>query len=676
MRQSNETPRGRASRDPLPCALARALGGRSLASGRPLRASLLARAPSRPCPPRTAWSPSCSSPTPIAPGSGALEPRRGASGIAGHLSRRRAGLAGRRARAARSSTSLWWARWCSLARVSTTLAAIHVKDGSRLVDLLTRPPAPSPKDEKTSPGVGPRAAADERARWSLAVVGQLPRARRDQGSHSCGLRPSSLAPFPRAPMPEEDFVATVAHKALAGPVKSRLDQVWQGLEARARSRRCRDAHEARRQRARLRRSHASARRHRDARRRDFSPSSAISTRRASRSTCSRRADAASVPRARLDESGARGRAPLPTKSGACRSAARSRFSRCPLRWSLALADPRQPRLRDESRERRRWRRSPRSSADGSTRPTRPKSRAPSTAGRRGAATGSPAGLMWSGTTRAAVVRAAVSDPGELGQATTAMLKLLSVRAIAEPLSNWVGDMKLTGLGTAQRDRRRPCSRCTWSGAHPRSSSSATATSPRESDAFDIVWSVDKANVRAARQGKKPKPPTRRSREGEAGSDARAGPLREKRFTRLGPTISFALRGRHRAPRAASPAGKRRRRPSFSPTAKIRKSTDRAWFELDMPRQRARRATRATVEPLLGDASGPRARIAKPCLVPGTTKSPCSPASRHSWRASWRSTFSRRAAHASSTPWCAPSSRHEAEETSTPIGPRAGAIASR
>ena len=39
------------------------------------------------------------------------------------------------------------------------------------------------------------------------------------------------APFvartlPTRPMPEEDFLATVAHKALAGPVKSRLDQVW------------------------------------------------------------------------------------------------------------------------------------------------------------------------------------------------------------------------------------------------------------------------------------------------------------------------------------------------------------------------------------------------------------------------------------------------------------------
>ena len=59
-----------------------------------------------------------------------------------------------------------------------------------------------------------------------------------------------------------------------------------------------------------------------------------------------------------------------------------------------------------------------------------------------------AGLVWAGPTRAAVIRGAVADPAELGRGISAMLKLLSVRAIADPLSSWVGEMKISGIGAA------------------------------------------------------------------------------------------------------------------------------------------------------------------------------------------------------------------------------------
>jgi len=159
-----------------------------------------------------------------------------------------------------------------------------------------------------------------------------------------------------------------------------------------------------------------------------------------------------------------------------------------------------------------------------------------------------------------------------------MLKLLSIRAIADPLSNWVGDMKLTGLGGASATEgvvqsvhvvRRP----------PKVQLHRDRDKPAESDAFDIVWSIDKQML-----------------VGAAGKDARAAytsltasnsvaTLAQDAFatsvlTRLGPTISFALLV-DTARLSGEPTTKEKATIVLA-YGKDPKSTDRAWFELDMP----------------------------------------------------------------------------------------------
>jgi hypothetical protein len=186
-----------------------------------------------------------------------------------------------------------------------------------------------------------------------------------------------------------------------------------------------------------------------------------------------------------------------------------------------------------------------------------------------------AGLMWSGATRAAVVRASVSDPAELVQATTAMFKLLSVRAIAEPLSNWVGDMKLTGLspnvseGAVQSVHvvRRP----------PKVQLHRERDKAPESDTFDVVWSIDKQMLVGA-AGKEAKSAYTSLAKG-AGATLGQDAFAQSIFARLGPTISFALlvdTGRL--------TGETAKKDSTIVIAygKDPQSTDRAWFEVDVP----------------------------------------------------------------------------------------------
>src|SRR5260221_1887826 len=101
-----------------------------------------------------------------------------------------------------------------------------------------------------------------------------------------------------------------------------------------------------------------------------------------------------------------------------------------------------------------------------------------------------AGLLWAGPTRAAVLRGSVTDSAELGRGVAAMLRLLSIRAIADPLSSWVGDMKLTGLGPASAGDgvvqtvhvvRRP----------PKVQLRRERDKPAQNDTFDVVWMVGK-----------------------------------------------------------------------------------------------------------------------------------------------------------------------------------------
>jgi hypothetical protein len=156
------------------------------------------------------------------------------------------------------------------------------------------------------------------------------------------------------------------------------------------------------------------------------------------------------------------------------------------------------------------------------------------------------GAILAGPTRSAVVRGAVSDPAALNQSAFAMLDLLSVRAIAEPIANWIGDLKLSGVDTARSAaegelRTVHVARRVPKVKLPRDKSEKTEKPEKvmENDAFDIAWAVGKeAFVGAAGQRAKEALGSLEKPE-ENGTLARTVHLKTA-ATRLGPTIAFAL----------------------------------------------------------------------------------------------------------------------------------------
>ena len=150
------------------------------------------------------------------------------------------------------------------------------------------------------------------------------------------------------------------------------------------------------------------------------------------------------------------------------------------------------------------------------------------------------GAILAGPPRSALVRGAVSDPAAIDQSAFAMLDLLSVRAIAEPIANWIGDLKLSGFDTARSAaegqlrtvhvvRRLPKVKL------PRDKPEKAM----ENDAFDIAWTVGKdAFVGAAGQHAKETLAALEKPE-EMATLARTVHLKNA-ATRLGPTIAVAL----------------------------------------------------------------------------------------------------------------------------------------
>ena len=63
--------------------------------------------------------------------------------------------------------------------------------------------------------------------------------------------------------------------------------------------------------------------------------------------------------------------------------------------------------------------------------------------------------------RAAVVRTSASNPNLLGRSAGQLLSLLSIPAISEPLSNWVGELRLSPASTATGSRGNHSPACTW-----------------------------------------------------------------------------------------------------------------------------------------------------------------------------------------------------------------------
>jgi hypothetical protein len=143
--------------------------------------------------------------------------------------------------------------------------------------------------------------------------------------------------------------------------------------------------------------------------------------------------------------------------------------------------------------------------------------------------------------RAAVVRGAVSDASELDQSFFAMLDLLGVRAIAEPIANWIGDLKLSGVDAAKTTgdgaprvvhvtRRPPKVKL------PRDKSDK----PIETDAFDVAWTIGKDTFIAAagRDAKTMLAALDPSIEGAATLAKNA--ILKKTAARLGATVTFAV----------------------------------------------------------------------------------------------------------------------------------------
>ena len=247
-----------------------------------------------------------------------------------------------------------------------------------------------------------------------------------------------------------------------------------------------------------------------------------------------------------------------------------------------------------------------------------------------------------------------------------MLKLLSVRAISEPLSNWVGDMKLTGLGAASANEgavqsvhvvRRP----------PKVQLQRDRDKPAESDAFDMV-SVGRQAEQAigGRQGKEARAPTHRSRSGRACSDGSGKNVFANSVSaRLGPrSLSFALVVDTARLGGEPPAGKR---DAFVlRTAKIAESNRCALLFRSTCPASVLTSYSSPVGALLGEPLGPRARLASHVSSSGTTKSvlldrlPVVLG-----RATWRSIFSERASHLHSHADGAPSSR-QAEHVEFPM----------
>jgi hypothetical protein len=153
-----------------------------------------------------------------------------------------------------------------------------------------------------------------------------------------------------------------------------------------------------------------------------------------------------------------------------------------------------------------------------------------------------AGII-AGPSRAAIARGAVADGMEIDQSAFAMLDLLNVRAIADPIGNWIGDLKLSGVDGARAAgpgeprtvrvvRRPPKVKL------PRDKTEK-ADKAMDSDAFDIVWSIGKELFFAAagRDAKQTLASLQRTE--DSATLGRSVALRSA-AARLGPTVGFAL----------------------------------------------------------------------------------------------------------------------------------------
>ena len=159
-----------------------------------------------------------------------------------------------------------------------------------------------------------------------------------------------------------------------------------------------------------------------------------------------------------------------------------------------------------------------------------------------------------------------------------MLKLLGVRAIADPLSNWVGDMKLTGLGPASSAADGAVQTVHVVRRPPKVQLKREKDKPAQNDAFDIVWSIGK-DVFMGAAGIDAKGAYASLQKADSGKTLAEEPFVAKTVDRLGQTVSFALlvdTGK------LSESGRGDAEGSAFLVTYGKDHKNQAWFELDAP----------------------------------------------------------------------------------------------
>jgi hypothetical protein len=417
------------------------------------------------------------------------------------------------------------------------VVGIHVKDGARFVELVT---SPTGRFSKGAPEGGftplsPTAAKD--GAWAYAVAGNYLVVAQTRAALA-KFGPFVTRTLPSRPVPAEDVVARAPHDALAGPVSERLKKTWDSWKQ------DREAEDVA-----MRTKHGGSAP-------DFGdPAQAladIDSKAAKLFTILGDLDEARLAltvEPKGPDRGSSYRAIVSMKPRSAEGAAGQEIANMPVAGAepllslpssvaVALLTRDNAELRDQSSAAQVDAISKvlggRLEADDKT-----KIEGAFQSWSKGRGDWLTAGLVWAGPTRAAVLRGAVSDPAELGRGTTAMLKLLGVRAIADPLSNWVGDMKISGLGPSSSAADGSTQTVHVVRRPPKVQLRREREKPPQNDAFDVVWSIGK-DIFVGAAGIDAKGAYAALQKGDAAKTLAEESFIARTVQRLGPSVSFAL----------------------------------------------------------------------------------------------------------------------------------------
>jgi hypothetical protein len=156
------------------------------------------------------------------------------------------------------------------------------------------------------------------------------------------------------------------------------------------------------------------------------------------------------------------------------------------------------------------------------------------------------GGLVAGPARAAVIRGSVGEAADIDQSAFALLDLLNVRAFAEPIGNWIGDIKVSGIESARaageaevravRVVRRP-PKVKLPRDKPEKAERPDKST--ESDTFDLAWTVGK-EIFVAAAGRDVKQTLAALEKSDESATLARNVHLKKATARFGPTIAFAL----------------------------------------------------------------------------------------------------------------------------------------